>query len=131
MFPFGLQHFDLMLRCALRKFIVASYDNLVIRFYSPGILDVLNPDNMAGNPTVGTNVFKFLNHHATSLSRDYKAKVGAALRAGLAISIDTHLCTRRAMMFRGDERYATHWTPLKDEHGRVSWIVLTMGSLIV
>jgi hypothetical protein len=107
-----------------------SYDNLIIRFYSPGIVDMLNPANLANTQIVGSDIFKFLSYHATSVSRDYKSKVRSALKDGQAISVDIHISTRRAAMFRGDEKFATHWTPLKDDHAMTTFIVLTMGSLI-
>jgi len=107
-----------------------SYDNLIIRFYSTGILDMLNPANLANSQIVGMDIFKFLNHHATSVSRDYKSKVRAALKAGQAISTDIRISTRRSAMFQGNEKFATHWTPLKDDHAMTTFVVLTMGSLV-
>jgi hypothetical protein len=107
-----------------------SFDNLIIRFYSSGILDMLNPANVANSQIVGTDIFKFLGHHATTVSKDYKARVRAALKAGQPISVDIHVSTRRSAMFRGDEKFATHWTSLKDDHAMTTFVVLTMGSLL-
>ncbi len=47
------------------------------------------------------------------------------MRTGQAVSLDITLCTRR---FMGYERFATHWTPLKNEADEVSFIILTLGS---
>lgn len=92
---------------------------------------MLDPYSLAGVPVVGSDVFKFLGQHSSAIGRDFKQRVRAALKAGLALSLDLHLRTRRAIVFRGDEKFATHWTPLKDEAGRVNWVVLTMASASV
>lgn len=107
-----------------------SWDKLLIHFYSAGLVDTLNPENLAGNPIVGVDVFRFLGLHATNLPKDFKTRVKTALKSGQPISLDVHLSTRRSMLFRGDEKFATHWTPLKDERARVNWVVLTMGSVV-
>lgn len=91
---------------------------------------MLDPTNLAKGPLVGSEVFKFFSRHTDNLSRDYKSRVKAALKAGMAISIDSQLFTRRSMIFHGVETFATHWTPLKDEHSRVKWIVVTLGSTL-
>lgn len=91
---------------------------------------MLNPANLADSQIVGSDIFKFLGHHATSVTKDYRSKVRAALRWGQAISVDIHVSTRRSAMFRGDEKFSTHWTPLKDDHAITTFVVLTMGSLI-
>ncbi|EON69103.1 hypothetical protein W97_08289 [Coniosporium apollinis CBS 100218] len=119
-----------MFYTAYSKYLVLSYDSLQIRFYSAGIIDVLDPNNLAGQELVGTDAFKFLAHHATTVSRDYKSQVKASLRAGQPVSLYLHLSTRRSAVFRGDERFVTHWTPLKDEHAIVKFIVLTMSSTV-
>ena len=91
---------------------------------------MLDPTNLAKGPLVGSEVFKFLARHVNNLSRDYKSRVKAALKAGMAISIDSQLFTRRSMIFHGVEKFATHWTPLKDEQSRVKWVVITLGSTL-
>jgi hypothetical protein len=32
-----------------------------------------------------------------------------------------------SVLVRMEERYITHWTPLKDEEGRARWVVLTIA----
>ena len=89
---------------------------------------MLNPTILANNQIVGTDIFKFISNNATQSTRDYKARVRNALKMGMAISVDIYLETRRSMVYRGDERFATHWTPVKDENAAVQYVVVTMGS---
>jgi len=56
---------------------------------------------------------------------DFKSNVKGALKMGQAISLDLKLCARPYMGF---ERFVLHWTPLKNEGGAVSWVVLTLGN---
>jgi len=44
---------------------------------------------------------------------------------GQPISLELKLCARPYM---GIETFVLHWTPLKDEVGAVTWIVLTLGN---
>lgn len=101
-----------------------------IRFVSAGFVEVLNPQNLARGQIVGTDVFKFLAQHATTMSKDFKSRVKTALRMGQAVSADIRLSTHRAAVFRGDEQFVTHWTPMKNEVGVVTFVVLTMGSTV-
>lgn len=71
-------------------------------------------------------MFKFLaNHGSGSVSWDYKSAVKNALRMGQPISLELKLCARPYMGF---EVFVLHWTPLKDEVGAVTWVVLTLGN---
>lgn len=71
-------------------------------------------------------MFKFLaNHGSGSIGFDFKSAVKSALKLGQPISLDLKLCARPYMGF---ERFVLHWTPLKDEHEVVAWIVLTLGN---
>lgn len=45
---------------------------------------------------------------------------GRSERDALGDAADTKLRRR-------EERYVSHWTPLKDEEGRVRWVVLTIA----
>lgn len=75
---------------------------------------------------VGSDIFKFLaNHGSGNLSWDFKSAVKGALRVGNAISLDLKLCARPYMGF---EKFVLHWTPLKNEHGAVVWVILTLGN---
>ena len=107
-----------------------AHDTMHISFYSSGIADMLYPLKASNNTgylqIVGVDVFRFLSQHAQgSLSREYKYTVKNSLRLGAAISLDLSLRTKR---FMGFERFACHWTPLKDETGNVVFVVLTLGS---
>lgn len=46
---------------------------------------------------------------------EYRTRVRNAIRAGLPASTALRLQTRRSALFRGDEAFVAHWTPLKDE----------------
>lgn len=73
-----------------------------------------------------------------------KNSVRDALKVGKAVSVETGLLTgfeeRKEQRWfahggggmeaggrRVEERYVTHWTPLKDEGGIVRWVVLTIA----
>lgn len=91
---------------------------------------LLYPTKPAPNNTVsqivGMDVFRFLSMHAKSkLGSEFKSRVRSALKMGQAVSMDVTLCTRR---FMGYERFATHWTPLKNEANEVGFVILTLGS---
>ena len=75
---------------------------------------------------VGNNVFKVLNQHAPSMPRDFKSRIRTALKGGRAISSDINLVTKKSVIYRRSERLATHWTPLKDEHANVKYVVVTL-----
>lgn len=76
-------------------------------------------------PAVGSDVFKFLASHSSGpLGSDFKHAVRSKLGTGQPISVELKLYIQRSMGF---ESYVLHWTPLKDEHGNVRWIVLTLG----
>ena len=106
-----------------------NYSTFLIAFISTGIVDLLFPIKAKPEETgfaVGTDIFKFLSNHGSgSVSWDFRASVKNALKAGNAISLDLKLCAKPYMGF---ERFALHWTPLKDEKGVVTWVVLTMGN---
>ena len=120
---------------------------MFISFHSGGIIDLLYPAQARSNgysnhssPTplgtshasvVGQDAFKFLAQHSSSssLPSGFKSRVKDALKRGQAISVELMLCTRRYMGF---ERFAVHWTPLKDAGGRnsegeVQWVIVTLG----
>ena len=108
------------------QFLVISYDTFFISFYSKGIVEMLFPSKPTTAEIFGSDIFKFLTHHANSVPREYKSRVKNQLKAGQAISLELTLCTRR---FMGFERFITHWTPLKNEDGTVHFVILTLGSL--
>lgn len=89
---------------------------------------MLYPSQPNSGQIVGMDVFRFLSHHAHSLRRDFKSRVKGAMKVGAAVSLELSLCTRR---YHGFEKFVTHWTPLKDEKGKVYFVVLTLGAMSV
>jgi hypothetical protein len=77
---------------------------------------------------VNNSIFNILQSYSPSLSRDFKPRIKNALRQGKAISADVLLATRRSVVMKGSENFATHWTPLKDVQGEVKWVVLTLAA---
>ncbi|KAK4940162.1 hypothetical protein LTR10_019697 [Elasticomyces elasticus] len=115
---------------AYSKYIVINYSTFYISFYSAGIATMLYPTKPVPKNTVsqivGMDIFRFLEAHAKSkLGSEFKQRVRTSLKMGHATSMDVTLCTRRHMGF---ERFATHWTPLKNEAHEVGFVILTLGS---
>jgi hypothetical protein len=121
---------------------------LNIQHYSPGIIDMLclNLPNGGIAPIYNKDIFKVLSEHASSSSssssafKALRASVRDALGVGRAVSVETGLLTgfeerkgpgwfgaKEEGLRRVEERYVTHWTPLKDEDARVKWVVLTIA----
>ncbi|KAK1994596.1 hypothetical protein LX36DRAFT_613917 [Colletotrichum falcatum] len=115
---------------AYSKYLVVSYDSFIIRFYSEGVLDMLHPANNTVGLVAGQDVFRFLKQNMVNHQSDYKARVRTGIRAGSPVSVEVRLQTRRSAQFRGDEKFMTHWTPLKDEKSAVHWVVVTMAPAI-
>ncbi|KAI1618466.1 non-specific serine/threonine protein kinase [Exophiala viscosa] len=115
---------------AYSKYIVVNYSTFYISFHSAGIASMLYPTKPVPKNTVsqlvGMDVFRFLEAHAKSkLGSEFKQRVRSSLKMGHATSMDVTLCTRR---FMGFERFATHWTPLKNETNEVGFVIMTLGS---
>lgn len=70
---------------------------------------------MASSMVAGSEVFRFLGLHMLSKQSEYKTRVRNAMRAGVPVSTSLRLQTRRSAVFRGDEAFVAHWTPLKDD----------------
>lgn len=127
---------------------------LHIKHYSPGVIDMLglNLPNGGIAPIFNKDIFKILAEHSSSTSsstsRAFKDTVRNAIRNGAAVSVDTGLLTgyeerkekrgtlkgmfnsggkEEGGLVRVEEKYVTHWTPLKDEDGRPKWVVLTIA----
>ncbi len=80
---------------------------------------------------LGADIFKFLAQHTTSLPREFKVKVKSALKIGQAISASINLLTLRSLTAsRSDDKFFTHWTPTKDEHGATVYVILTLSSAL-
>ncbi|KAM3076853.1 hypothetical protein ACMFMG_003681 [Clarireedia jacksonii] len=135
---------------AYSKYVVLQYNPqsqaLITKFYSPGIIDILGLSlpNGAVVHIHDKDIFKVLSEHSpSSISRSYKNIVRDGLRLGHAVSIETGLLTgheevKKSQGFfgsgkqdrglrRAEEKYVCHFTPLKDEVGKVGWVVLTVA----
>ncbi|KAH6648353.1 hypothetical protein BKA67DRAFT_661335 [Truncatella angustata] len=120
---------------AYSKYIVIRADTFVIGYYSSEITDSLLPTQGTGipgsHPSVGQDIFKFFKQYQLNTHQaDFKTPVKKAIKSGYPISTEIRLQTRRSAVFRGDENFATHWTPLKNEHGAPHWVVLTLASMM-
>ncbi|CZR62126.1 related to nonphototropic hypocotyl protein 1 [Phialocephala subalpina] len=139
---------------AYSKYLVMTWNAqtqaLLIQHYSPGTIDMLclNLPNGSIAPIYNKDIFKVLSEHtsspsSSSASKAFRSSVREALKVGKAVSVETGLLTgfeerkgggwfggREDGMRRVEERYVTHWTPLKDEEGRVRWVVLTIAPKI-
>ena len=129
--------------------------HLIIQHYSPGIIDMLclNLPNGSIAPIFNKDIFRILAEHSASSSsaaKGFKTTVRDAISGGRAVSIEIGLLTGyeerkersgfgRMLGERGEggrgfvrveEKYVTHWTPLKDEEGRTRWVVLTIAPKI-
>ena len=111
------------------QYMIVRYDKFTIQHYSMGIVDILGISTTNGQDFVGSDIFKFLGQHTASLPREYKSKVKEAIRHGQAISASINLFTLRSLArSKGDDKFFTHWTPVKDEMGAVAYIVVTLSS---
>ena len=123
----GLHSTDLSVT-DIKQYLVIKSSDFTIQFYSLGIVEVLGITNRTSQDFVGNNIFKFLGQYTTSLPREFKSKVKAALKGGQAISASISLFTLRSLARRGDDKFFTHWTPCKDENGVVKFVVVTLSS---
>ena len=112
------------------KYLVVSYDSFSIKFYSGGIAEVFDVSPRSANELVGANVFKFLGQHTTALPREFKTKVQQALKNGLSISASISLFTPQSLARREDDKFFTHWTPVKDEKATCKYAVMTLSSAL-
>jgi hypothetical protein len=91
---------------------------------------MLNPANTSGL-VAGNDVFRFFRANMTVPQNDYKARVRNSLRMGQPLSVELRLQTSRSALFRGDESFMSHWTPLKDDKGAVAWVVVTLAPVML
>jgi len=123
--------------------------DMSIKHYSPGIIDMLclNLPNGGIVPIYNKDIFKVLSEHtssssSSSASKAFRQTVKDALQRGRAVSVETGLLTgfaerksgggwfggeKEGSLRRVEEKYITHWTPLKDEEGRVRRVVLSIA----
>jgi hypothetical protein len=124
---------------------------MTIQFYSAGIVDLFGLGVNRGTiPIFNRDIFKLLAEYAPTpsvpssslfgprdkghgtLPRGFKDTVRESLRVGSAVSVELGLGTGWQAGPRGkgkmvEERFVSHWTPLKDEAGRVKWVVLVIA----
>lgn len=93
-------------------------------------MEMLHPANNTIGLVTGQEIFRFFKQNMVNHQSDYKARVRSAIRSGSPISMEIRLQTRRSALFRGDEKFVTHWTPLKDDKSAVHYVVLTMAPAI-
>jgi hypothetical protein len=124
----------------------SSTHALIIKHYSPGVIDMLclNLPNGGIAPIHNKDIFKILAEYSSSSSssvaKAFRTTIRDALKVGKAVSVETGLLTgfeerkgttwfgaQQEGLRRVEERYVTHWTPLKDEEGRASRVVLTIA----
>lgn len=109
---------------------VVKYDTFTISHYSLGVVELLGIKDRNSHDFLGNNIFKFLAMHTASLPREFKSKVREALKHGQAISASINLFTLRSLARNRDDKFFTHWTPCKDEHGAVAYVVVTLSSTL-
>jgi hypothetical protein len=122
--------------------------NLTIEHFSPGIIDMLhlNLPNGSIAPVQNKDIFVVLidnSSSASSTSKYLKNTVRGAIRVGRAVSIEIGLMTgyeqkkstgwlgggshsTRNQLRKVEEKYVSHWTPLKNEEGNTKKVVLTI-----
>ena len=104
-----------------------AYDTMQVEFFSAGVVEMLGIDPKTNNAFFGNEVFDLLNRHSAGMSKDFKNKVRGALKMGRAISAEMSLFLRSKEAPGVSQKFLSHWTPLKDEHANVRYIVLTLG----
>lgn len=97
------------------QYLVVRATSYTIEFYSEGLVESLNPAATSGTMVEGSDVFRFLGLNMIARQTEYRTRVKNAMRAGIPVSTALRLQTRRSAVFRGDEAFVAHWTPLKDE----------------
>jgi hypothetical protein len=116
---------------------------LTISFYSAGVIDILclNLPNGGIAPIFNKDIFKILGEHSSSSSfhKSLKNTVRDNIKRGAAVSVELGLLTgpetRRSgftaiterKVTRAEQKYVSHWTPCKDEEGRVSFVIMTIA----
>ncbi|CAG8979037.1 hypothetical protein HYALB_00011607 [Hymenoscyphus albidus] len=128
----------------------AVTQTLTIQHYSPGVIDMLCLNLPNGNviPIYNKDIFKVLADYTASPTSHFRDRVKENMRRGGAVSLEIGFLTgyaekkggglasgkswfrgtsRDALGGRTEERYVTHWTPLKDVGGRTKRVVLTIA----
>jgi hypothetical protein len=85
-------------------------------------------DPKTDNTFFNNDIFKVLNQYSPGLPKDLRPRIKSAMRAGRAVSVDVSLATRRSVVMKGSELFSTYWTPLKNEHAVVKYVVVTFAA---
>jgi len=94
-----------------------------------------------GTAPIFKDIFKVLaeNTMSSSLQKTLRATVRESITRGNAVSVELGLMTGMETkkggfgimgdrkIVRTEEKYVSHWTLMKDEEGRTSWVVLTIA----
>lgn len=115
---------------AYSKYLVIRYDSFSIQHYSPGMADILNLSKRAAKEIIGLNVFKILSQHCIALPKEFRSKVQQSLKTGQHISASIKLSTPSSAQKDQEDRFFSHWTPTKDEHGQTKYVVMTLSSTL-
>ena len=100
-----------------------------IEFFSAGVARLLSLKyGQALTEFIGHDVFKTMARHTVNMPRDYKTRVKDSMVSGRAISEELNLVTRFSPT-DGSEPVATHWTPMKNEHGKVEWVIVALARI--
>ena len=115
---------------AYSKYVVVQHDTFNVQHYSQGVVELLGITKRSGQDHLGNNIFKFLAQYTTTLPREFKSKVQYAVKSGLSISTSINLFTLSSLTRPGDDKFFTHWTPMKDENGNIKYVIVTLSSAL-
>ena len=112
------------------QYIVLDGESNNIMFHSKNVVDILAVNSPIHLPFIGRDVFRVLADCTISPPRNFKSDIKRSIDVGQAISATVRLATPRSVTGGSsrEQSFVTHWTPLKDEHGAVSHIVLTLSA---
>lgn len=102
---------------------------MTVAFHSRQLLEVFAAANPVNTLLVGREIFKLLADTAIALPKTFKMDVKRCLSSGQAISATIRLPMPRVSAVERvvEEKFVTHWTPLKNERGDVSYAVMTLS----
>lgn len=114
--------------------------NCTVAYYSSSAADLLHLSRARGvtEPIIHEGIFKILSERSPSSSsifKAYKKTVTESLAHGTAVSVDLEVLVHERgqdseplwPMVKTEKRFVSHWTPCKDEEGRVKYVVLVFA----
>lgn len=117
-------------------------DGSLSPIYNKDIFHVLSENSSTAPSSSTQSFFSSKKSGMGVLPKGFKSVILERLKAGDAVSVEINLLTGIEMLMESDtlangpgrelgkkveERYVTHWTPLKDEIARTKWVVLTIA----